>query len=193
MVVSLVNNSKGANFIGVPEASEYTNIPPETLKRYLINHEQFLNFKKEGRRYKISVESLDLLKKIRELYSEGLLKEDVNDHLASDGLPITITLKNQENKGSISINDELSDIKKMLHQQEEQMKQQMQFNQKLVEELQKVNHTNQELKQMVNRKDNELIGELRKGLLESKRMIEEASASAELEKKKTWWEKLIGK
>jgi hypothetical protein len=188
-----MNNSESANFIGVPEASEYTNIPPETLKRYLINHEQFLNFKKEGRRYKISIESLDLLKKIRELYSEGLLKEDVNDNLASDGLPITITVKNQDEKGSISINDELSEIRKMLQQQEQQMTQQMQFNQKLVEELQKVSQTNQELKQMINRKDAELIGELRKGLSESKRMIEEASASAELEKKKTWWEKLMGK
>ena len=158
-----------------------------------INHEQFLNFKKEGRRYKISIESLDLLKKIRELYSEGLLKEDVNDNLASDGLPITITVKNQEEKGSISINEELSEIRKMLQQQEQQMTQQMQFNQKLVEELQKVSQTNQELKQMINRKDAELIGELRKGLSESKRMIEEASASAELEKKKTWWEKLMGK
>ncbi|MCJ7992534.1 hypothetical protein MUB15_30635 [Priestia sp. OVS21] len=113
--------------------------------------------------------------------------------MASDGLPITITVKNQEEKGSISINDELSEIRKMLQQQEQQMTQQMQFNQKLVEELQKVSQTNQELKQMINRKDAELIGELRKGLSESKRMIEEASASAELEKKKTWWEKLMGK
>ena len=46
---------------------------------------------------------------------------------------------------------------------------------------------------MINRKDTELIGELRKGLSESKKMVEEASASAELEKKKTWWERLMGK
>lgn len=130
-------------FIGVHEASEYTNIPSETLKRYLLNHEPFLNFKKEGRRYKIAVESLEILKKIREWYSEGLMKEDVNERLSEEGVPVTITVHESEEKRLVSVNEELEEMKNML-------KTQMQFNQYLLKEI-------QELKQMVNRREADMI------------------------------------
>ena len=160
-------------FIGVPEASEYTNIPPETLKRYLLNHESFLNFKKEGRRYKIAVESLEILKKIREWYSEGLMKEDVNERLSEEGVPITITVHESEEKRLVSVNEELEEMKNML-------KTQMQFNQYLLKEV-------QELKQIVNRREAAMIQELRNSMQKAKeetlKALEEVAAS----KKGSWF------
>lgn len=171
-------NDQVNKYISISESEQLTGIPNATLKRYILNHSEFIQFKKQGREYRIKVTELEKLKLIRKLYNEGLKREDVNERLEAEGIPVTITLDEAEEKGLISVNEEIAEMKKLLNMQ-------MQFNQHLLKEV-------QELKRIVNRKEVEMIQELRNSMQEAKqetlKALEEASTSKE---KRSWFSKLF--
>jgi hypothetical protein len=170
-------NKDNDKYISISEAEQLTGIPNATLKRYMLNHSEYIQFRKKGREYRLKITELDKLKLIRKLYNEGLKREDVNERLEAEGIPVTITLDEYENKSLISVNEEIAELKKLLNMQ-------MQFNQHLLKEV-------QELKQIVNRKEAEMIQELRNSMQEVKqetlKALEEASAS----KEKGWFSRLF--
>ena len=118
-------------------------IPENTLKRYIQEHQEYLDFKKEHNRYKVHVSEIEKLTLIRQLYGTGLKKEEVNEKLEESGLPITITYNANESRSLVSVNNELMDMKKLvsfLVQQNEQSRLRQNVvkeqNQHLIEEVQ---------------------------------------------------------
>jgi hypothetical protein len=172
------NGQISDKYISISEAEELTGIPNATLKRYMLNHSEFIQFKKQGREYRIKITELEKLKLIRKFYNEGLKKEAVNERLVTEGIPVTITLNESEDKSLVSVNEELAELKNML-------KMQMEFNLHLLQEL-------HELKQMVNRKEAEMIQELRNSMKQAKdeaiKTLQKAAASKE---KRSWFNRLF--
>lgn len=173
-----MNNQISDEYISISKAEELTGIPNATLKRYVLNHSEFIQFKKQGREYRIKVTELEKLKLIRKLYNEGLKKEAVHERLVAEGIPVTIIVNESEDKSLVFVNEELTELKNML-------KMQMEFNQHLLQEL-------HELKQMVNRKEAEMIQELRNSMKQAKdeamKVLQEAATSKE---KRSWFNKLF--
>lgn len=161
-------------------------------------HEEFVRFDKVHNRFRIHVSAVETLKTIRRLYGEGYKREAVDEYLRGLGLPVTITVDDKEGTDLVSINQEVQELKNMFRVQQENMLQmQMQFNQKLVQQMEVEKKELKEafyqeigeLKQLVNRHESEKISELRVSM-------EEVSASVEVlkeERKKGFFQKLFGR
>ena len=147
------------NYLTLKQLVELVDIPENSCKRYLQEHEQFLNYKKVHNRYMIHVSAVETLKIIRKLYGEGLKKEAVDEHLNGAGVPVTITMDSEENSTSlINVNAELQEMKKMM----QLLFQKAEDDKKVL--LQEIT----DLKQLVNRKEADKITELRKSLEDKK-------------------------
>lgn len=199
------------NYLTLKQLIEIVDIPENSCKRYLQEHEQFLNYKKVHNRYMIHVSAVETLKIIRKLYGEGLKKEAVDEHLNGAGVPVTITMDSEEDSTSlINVNAELQEMKKMMHL----LFQKAEDDKKVL--LQEI----ADLKQLVNRKEADKITELRKSLEDKQgeaearekeqqelftkidKTIEESTDKAvkealneykEAEGNKSWWRKFTGK
>lgn len=180
-------------------------IPENSLKRYLQEHAEYINFKKEHNRYKIQAAETEKLKFIRKLYSDGLKKEEVNAKLEEAGIPVTITIDEEESSSTslTTVNHELTDMKKLvsfLVQQNEQSR--LQQN-KIREQNKQLIHEVQELKQTINdliearefghEKESEKVTSLYEKLIATQKSVEEVASAIEAEKSKSIWQKLFGK
>lgn len=169
-----------------------SEIPENSLKRYLLEHEEFLDFKKEHNRYKIHVSEIEKLKRIRQYYAAGLKKEEVCAKLEESGIPVTITYDANEDQSLISINNELTNMKKLvsfLVQQNEQSR--LQQN-KVKEQNQQLIHDVQELRQTFEEIMTEQKMEHEKVTSQLERIIATQQKSAETNKFKILWQKLLG-
>ena len=141
-------------------------IPENSLKRYIQEHQEYLDFKKEHNRYKVHVSEIEKLTIIRQLYSAGLKKEEVNDKLEASGLV-------QQNEQS--------------RLQQNKVKEQ---NKHLIHEVQELKDTIEEIRQtLVNEYERETETEalLRDSLLATQKSIEEVASSIEAKKSKRVW------
>ena len=171
-------------------------IPENSLKRYIQEHQEYLDFKKEHNRYKVHVSEIEKLTIIRQLYSAGL-KKGRNDKLEESGIPITITYHADENKSLVSVNHELTDMKKLvsfLVQQNEQSRLQQnkvkEQNKQLIHEVQELKGTIEEIKQTLinkNERETEIEALFRDSLLATQKSIEEVASSIEVKKNKALW------
>lgn len=184
-------------FLTIKELKEaLPEIPENSLKRYLQEHEEYLNFKKEHNRYKIHVSEIEKLKLIRKYYSEGLKKEEVNVKLEESGFPKTITIDNDKSTSLVSINNELTDMKKLISflvQQNEQTRIQYNTiknqNQQLIHEV----HQLQEILQNEVKREAKTIAFLSESLLATQKTVEEIVSAVEADKSRGFWQKLFGK
>ena len=100
------------SFLSIKELKEaLPEIPENSLKRYLLEHQNTWKFEKEHNRYKVHASDIEKLKLIRRFYSEGLKKEEVNAKLDEAGIPIVITFDSDEDQSLVSVNQELTDMK----------------------------------------------------------------------------------
>src|SRR3954466_1922466 len=172
-------------------------IPENSLKRYIQEHQEYLDFKKEHNRYKVHVSEIEKLTLIRQLYGTGLKKEEVNEKLEESGLPITITYNADESRSLVSVNNELMDMKKLvsfLVQQNEQSRLRQNVvkeqNQHLIKEVQGLKDTIEEIRLTLengNERETEIVGSLRDSLLATQKSIEEVAGSIEVQKNKGFW------
>lgn len=179
-------------------------IPENSLKRYLQEHQEYLNFKKEHNRYKIHTSEIEKLKLIRQFYSEGLKKEEVNDKLDESGLPITITYDADEMTTRLPVNNELTDMKKLvsfLVQQNEQSRLQQnkvkEQNQQLIQEVHELKQIIENIWQaqrLEHERESERVTTLQESLLTTQKTVEEIASSVETKKMKLQllWKKLSG-
>ncbi|WP_246197405.1 hypothetical protein [Cytobacillus depressus] len=170
-----------------------SEIPENSLKRYLQEHEEYMDFKKEHNRYKIHVSEIEKLKRIRQYYSAGLKKEEVNAKLEESGVPVTIVYDANENKSLVSVNNELANMKKLvsfLVQQNEQSRLQQnkarEQNQELIHEVQELRQTIEEI--MTEQK---IEHEKVTSLLEGIKAAQEVASSIQAKKRKWPWQKLF--
>lgn len=144
------------------EMVELVNIPENSLKRYMQEHEEFILFDKEHNRFRIHASAVEPLKLIRRLYGDGLKKEEVHQRLIDSGEPVTIVVSSEDKDVDlVNLNEELTEMKRLLQEQMDFNQQQMKFNAAFVEEF-------QSLKKMVNQNESKLIGDLRESLEYSK-------------------------
>ncbi|MFB7099675.1 DUF3967 domain-containing protein [Streptomyces virginiae] len=162
----------------ISEADKETGIPHQTLRRYLNNHVHHLIIKKKHKSYLIAEESLQILLKIRELYSEGKTIEDVENALTEQGIPMNITVNDDENEVSINIGETLIHLQKDMREQKE-------FNEKLLEVLQAQNEQIKKHQEYIEQKLEVRDQKLLESLKESMEVRKQIAASKEQTKK--WW------
>src|SRR3954471_6788015 len=156
-------------------------IPENSLKRYLQEHQEYLNFKKEHNRYIVHISEIETITLIRKLYADGLKREEVNAKLEESGVPMTITFDADENQSLVSVNHELTDMKKLvsfLVQQNEQsrihqnkLKEQ---NQELISEVQELRNTVEEMMEVQHierERENEKIASIIKSFSAAQKTI----------------------
>lgn len=187
----------GESYLTLKQLIGVVDIPENSLKRYMIEHQPFLNYKKVHNRYQIHVDSIEPLKLIRKLYGEGYKKEAVDEALKGSGIPVTLTVESEEGTNLVSMNEEVKELKqmmKMLYEKTEADKQEMKeaFQQEI-----------QDLKTIINQQEAEKVKTLRlsmkETLDESKQAVQEATATAErlavqleAEKSRGFFSKLFG-
>lgn len=171
-------------WITVSEASEKINVPVETVRRYLRQFSLYLKVKKMHKKYLIHDDSLTVLETIRQLYAEGKNAEEIENILATSGAAMTITVKNDDDDEwvTVSVANELKDIKKALEEQK-------QFNKQLLEQIQK---QNEYINKRLEERDKLLMESLKQTLEQRKMMIEQAAA-AEKEQPKGFFARLFSK
>jgi Xaa-Pro aminopeptidase len=173
-------------------------IPENSLKRYLQEHQEYLNFKKEHNRYIVHISEIDKLTLIRKLYADGLKREEVNAKLEESGIPITITYDANENESLVSVNHELTDMKKLvsfLVQQNEQSRFQQnkikELNQHLMNEVQELRNMIEEIREVQiieYEREHEKVASILASLLATQKTIEEVAISVHMKKDRWFWQ-----
>lgn len=174
----------------VQEAADKLLIPHQTLRRYIASHKHLLRMMKEGRYYKIHDESLEVLRKMRELYDSGKTTADVDRAILEEGMPVTVTIEEEDGPKRVEANEIFVDIQKALAEQKE-------FNKDLVEllEQQALNHEqkfNQMLKhqqfleQKLQEKDEQLM------LTMEEKKQENDEPEVDNIEVKSWWKRFFG-
>jgi hypothetical protein len=175
-------------------------IPENSLKRYLQEHQEYLNFKKEHNRYIVHISEVETITLIRKLYADGLKREEVNAKLEESGIPMTITFDADENQSLMSVNHELTDMKKLvsfLVQQNEQSRLQQnkikEQNQDLINEVQELRNIIEEMREVQNierERETEKVASLLEKLLVTQKTIEEVAISFESKRDNWFWQKV---
>ena len=190
------------SYLSLKQLTELLNIHGNTIRGYINRHPEFVKFHKVHNRYKVHKSAVETLKTIKNLYSNGLKREEVDDYLRDSGVPVTISVNDKKSTSFSTINEEVQELKNMFNVQQENMLQmQMQFNQKLVhqiedekKELKEAFHQEiGQLKQLVNRHESDRISELRASLEEAAASVEVIKEELVAEQKKSLWQKLFRK
>ena len=178
-------------------------IPENSLKRYLQEHQEYLNFKKEHNRYMIHVSEIEKLKLIRQYYSEGFKREEVNAKLEESGFHVTITMDPDKSTLLPSVNDELADMKKLvsfLVQQNEQNRMQQNKikdqNKQLIHEVQELTQIIGEMREIFQenqKREAKKVAFLSDSLLVTQKSVEEVASKVEVNKSNRFWRQLFGK
>ncbi|MFB4166142.1 hypothetical protein ACE1TI_20705 [Alteribacillus sp. JSM 102045] len=92
------------------EVSKRTDIPLNTVNRYLRIHGHYLKFKKQGNSYRTHRESLPILSEIRRLYHENYSRDEVDEELAHISV-MTIDVVDEQTKSRQSV-----DVATALHE-----------------------------------------------------------------------------
>ena len=146
-------------FVTVAEAERITGIPGGTIRRYLRQHGHHFTYKKNNKNYFITKESLELLPRVRQMYSMGMTAPDVEDELVKIGRSVTITMAEHGNLVNVEIGQMLQDMKETITQ--------------LVEENQKQREANEAILRRVEQQDRNLLEVLR-SIQKSKKAFEES-------------------
>lgn len=127
------------------ELVESTNIPYQSLARYVKRHSEHLIIKKEHKSYLLRDDSVPVIEKIRKYYEHGLNEKEVEKELTLSGIAITVEMDGEndlETVGKImqSMQEAIIGLSQKLENQEK-------FNVELLKHLegqQKLNETLQE-------------------------------------------------
>lgn len=159
-----------------------TDIPHPTIRRYIERHGHHLKMKKKHKTVLVAEESVKTLIKIRMLYADRLTIEDVDNALATQGIPVTIQVETDDEK---QIKMDLSAVMTMLSKQQEEFhKEQMEMMESnkaeiMMKQEQDKKEILNEIKRIEKERDEKFVKGL-KEVLESKK-----EAASEVEKK--WW------
>lgn len=152
-------------WLTVSDLAARFGIPQSTIRRYIERHGHHLHTKKHHKSYLISEESIPVIVRIREGYSDGMNSDQVETLLASSGAPTIITVSDV----SVNLDESLSGLGKTVI---DGFKKQEEFNRLLLESLQRERVENQRQRE----EDREKIDRLTDLLIQQK----EAAAAAAL-------------
>lgn len=173
-------------WLTVTEIEQRHGVPAPSTRRYLQRHGHKLNIKKRGKSYLIDEESIEVLIKIRDLYSDGKSEKEIDDILSKMGVPTTITIEEEgkeievpTDKVLMDIRNELHDVKEFNRKLLDRSDQQEEFNRQLLERL---DQQQAYMDKRLAERDERLMIALRKSM-ETQKMIA-ATQDQEQEQKK---------
>lgn len=117
-------------WLTVLEIEKQTNIPNATIRRYIRNHGHHLKIKKQGKSYIVASESAEILKQIRDYYNDGRNTEQVEKELSKAGIPVTITVNDNDQTVNVNLAEALMQLQKDVNEQKE-------INRSLLEQMKK--------------------------------------------------------
>lgn len=170
--------NKDIEWLTVLDVEKQTHIPNATIRRYIRNHGHHLNIKKKGKSYYIASESTQIMLNIRQLYEDGKNLEQVEDALITAGIPVTITVTEDDKQMTVNIGEALQDMQKTMNEQTKVI-------QSLVEQIQK---QQEYINDMLEEK-NEFIPAIK----ENEKSLKQVAAANHEEEKKGWIARLLGK
>lgn len=186
----------------VTQTAEKTDIPPDTVRRYVRNHRGYLKTRKRGNSYQIHVDSLRIIHEIRRLYDTGMNTKDVDEQLENIH-PMTIELVDEQKQTRQTI-----DVAQALHEMktgfiqviEAQQKELQAVKEELVatrQEIQEVRASEERRERTLNDLNNGM-NELTKDMNEIKNHEWSTLSLDDVRKvmnegKKSWWNKLFSK
>lgn len=175
-------------WITVLEVEKQTSIPNATIRRYIRNHGHHLNIKKQGKSYLVASESTGVFKKIRDYYNEGKNTEQVEKALSQEGIPVTITVNDNDHAMNINIAEALLQLQKDVNEQKE-------INRSLLEQVKRQEESQLKRDQMLLKviKEIQETKRLSAATQDTKKRENKDIDSAETEKKKGFFNRLFGK
>jgi len=186
----------------VTQTAEKTDIPPDTVRRYVRNHRSYLKTRKRSNSYQIHINSLPIIHEIRRLYDTGMNAKDVDEQLAYVH-PMTIELVDEQKQTRQTI-----DVALALHEMKTSFMQVIEAQQKelqsVKEELSVARQEIQEVKVSQEKRERTLndlnngINELTKDMNQVKNHEWSTLSLDDVrrimnEEKKSWWSKLFSK
>jgi Fic family protein len=153
-------------YLTIAELERQTDIPNSTIRRYIAAFEAFFTVKGGSRLKKYDESAVNVLKRIKYLYDEGLESHEIFEVLKTE-FPLVVNSEEQPESSeqspvvpALATGEDLEEIKMALEEQK-------QFNQAL---LQKMNeqHLYYEKKFEELKTDRELISSLRDSMLQRK-------------------------
>lgn len=162
----------------VTEVEKETNIPHQTLRRYIKAHGHHLYLKKRHKSYLINHSSIDVILKIRNMYSEGKTSENVDEILANSNIPLTIDIENDNEQQSVHVPNMLQELNNNLVTMNEKMEKQEEFNDELLQQMKK---QEKYINERLNKRDEALM-KVMKEIMETKKQTVKTK-----QKKKRFW------
>ncbi|UAL49736.1 DUF3967 domain-containing protein (plasmid) [Sutcliffiella horikoshii] len=169
------------------EVAEQLIINRNTLRRWLLQYEDYLNTKLEGNTKFIHESSIPAIQLIKDCYAKQLQEHEIKDKLAkSHEIPKNAEAEEEEKTPGPQYEQELNEIKSLLQQQQE-------FNKQLVERL---NEQQKYIESRMDARDKNLMSMIREVQETKQQLLETAAAKEEVKEEekeqKTWWSKLFG-
>lgn len=165
-------------WLTVAEIEKETMIPHQTIRRYIKMHGHHLYLKKQHKSYFVNQSSMDVIFKIREMYSEGKTSETVDEILANDGLFMTINMKKDHEQVSIYVPDILEELNDRIAEMNEKMVRQEKFNDELLKQIKKQQDF---IDEKLSKRDEAFMSSINK-ILDVKKEI-----AATEKNQKQWW------
>jgi uncharacterized protein (UPF0210 family) len=171
----------------VSEIEEKTNIPHQTIRRYIKAHGHHMNLKKKHKSYLVNDESIKIITDIRQMYSDGMNSEQVDNQLINRGIPMNLRVEDTHEHVNINVPETLLDMKKSMELLHEKMSEQEKINKMLVQKISEqdeiLKKQHEYLENEISNRDAALVSSI-KEILESKKAI---AAAADLPKKSRKW------
>lgn len=168
------------------EVAEQLMINRNTLRRWLLQYEDYLNTKLEGNTKFIHESSVPAIKLIKDCYAKQLQEHEIKDKLAKNHeIPKNAEMDETEKAPGPQYEQELNEIKILLQQQQE-------FNKQLVERL---NEQQKYIETRMDARDKNLISMIREFQETKQQLLETATAKEDVKEEKeqkNWWSKLFG-
>jgi len=164
-------------WLTVADLAKETNIPDSTCRRYLSTFEAFFLVKGGSRSKKYERQAVDILKRIKHLYDEGLETNEIHNVLMNE-FPIVVDDDKQGEDvatvtPTLATSEDIAEIKAALEEQKR-------FNQILLERLEQ---QQKYIKEHLERRDQVLLQSIRE-LQQQKQAMLETSADTQQKKKR---------
>lgn len=162
-------------YLTIAEIEKITGISNSNIRRYIANFDSFFIAKGGSRIKKYEMESVEILKRIKSLYDEGMDTQEIHNILVKE-FPLVVNGEEQEKHGqaptvpTLATHGDIVKIGEDVAELKEMYKQQQLFNELL---LKKLNERDEYIKESLERRDRELMKSIREL---QQRKIEAAAA-----------------
>lgn len=171
----------------VPQASEKTAVPGETVRRYVRQYGDFLQLRRgEKRSYLIHESSLDVIRKIRYLLEQGNQREQI-ENILQQTEAITIQTNDE------SMNEYFMSLPQLQRETAKRMEGMAEQMQRQSEQIQKQNELIEKLTDRLDKQQDYISSSIEKRDQKLTQIMDDMANQKEAEERKGLFRKLFGK